>query len=63
MRIELAQDKDSSVALTWEGITKNLKFLLTLPESWAGREGPPLLGETKMRQCKLGEFCWVAPVS
>ena len=40
-----------------------MKPLPTSSELWAGRKHPLSTDETKLRQCKLGELCWVARVS
>ena len=46
-----------------EDFTNNLKPPPTSPELRTGREEPPRSDETKLRQRKLGELCWVATAS
>ena len=55
--MELAKEDDSSVTLTREDITRNLKFLPTPPKFWAGRKEPLSMDENKMRPRKLGDSC------
>ena len=61
--MELAHEKDFSATLTEADFAKNVKLLPTSPEPWAGRREPSSLDHIKLRQCKLGELCWVATVS
>ena len=42
---------------------KNLSFLFTSPKLRAGRKGRLLEGETRLRQCALGELRRLATVS
>ena len=61
--MELSQGSDFSVRLTQLAFTGNLLPMDTSPILWADRQ-KPLDDENKLRcQCKLGELCWLAPVS
>ena len=61
--MELALENDYSVTLTQEDFPGNLKPLSTSPELRAGSKDPLSSDEIRLRQCKLGELCWVAAVS
>ena len=61
--VELAEEDGFSATFPREDFTENLRCLPTAPESWAGRNVPVSMDDTKMRQCKLGGLCWVAIVS
>ena len=63
MSMVLAQAKDFSATLTREDSTENLELLPAPPGLWGGRGEPVSSDETKMRQSKLGELCWVATFS
>ena len=60
---ESAHEKDLPVTLTQEDLAKNLKLLPTSPALWAGRTAPFSMDYIELRQCKLGEVCWVTAVS
>ena len=61
--MELSQEANFSVTLTQEEFTMNLQPVGTSPELWAARQKllPP--EDAKVRQCKLGELCWLATAS
>ena len=52
----IAQDNESSVTSTQEDFAKNMTFLPTSPESWAGREDPLSTKKPEAYQGKMGEF-------
>ena len=52
-----------SVALAQEMCPKNWSSLPTSPELWAARRQQLSPDAIKMRQCNLGELCWLATVS
>ena len=45
------------------GFTKNLQPLGTSPQLWAARQMLFSPEDVNLRQCKLGELCWLATVS
>ena len=61
--VELAQDASFSVTLTQGGSAKNLQPMGTSPQLWAERQKLLSPEDVKLRQCKLGELCWLAAVS
>ena len=61
--VEPAHVKDFSVTFTKKNFTRNLKPLPTSPELRGGRKEPLLFDGIKLRQCKLGDLCWVVAVS
>ena len=56
-----AQANDFSATLTQGDFTKNVNFLPTSPELRPGREPLAMYG-AELRQCELGELCWVVTV-
>ena len=61
--VELNQEANFSVTLTQEEFAKNLQPVGTSPELWAARQKLLSPEDVKLRQCKLGELCWLATVS
>ena len=61
--MELAQLPDFSVTLTQAEFTRPLQPLETSTASWKRRQGPLADEEKLLRQCKMGELCWLATVS
>ena len=61
--IELNQEANFSATLTQEGFAKNPHPLGTSPELRAARQKLLSPEDVKLRQCKLGELCWLATVS
>ena len=61
--MELMQDASFSATLTQGGFTKDLQPLGTSPQLWAARQKQLSPEDTGLRQCKLGELCWLATVS
>ena len=61
--MELVWDSTFSAALTQGDSTKNLQPLGTSPQLWAARQKLLSPDDVKLRQCKLGELCWLATVS
>ena len=61
--VELPRGSDFSVGLTQSAFTESLLPMDTSPILWADRQ--KLLGveDKLLRQCKLGELCWLATVS
>ena len=61
--VTLKQDANFPVTLTQADFAKNLQPLRTSPELWAARQKLLSPENVKLRQCKLGELCWLATVS
>ena len=61
--MELSQQPDFSVTLTQKEFTCRLQPLETSPALWKRRQGPLSDEEKLLRQCKMGELCWLATVS
>ena len=61
--MEVEQADNFSVTLTQAHLTRNLQPLGTSPELRAARQKLPSPEDVKLRQCKLGEPCWLATVS
>ena len=61
--MELPQENDSSVTFNQEEFTKDLKPIPTSPGLWASSQRPLSSEEIKLRECKLGELCWLATAS
>ena len=57
---ELVQDSAFSATLTQGDFTKNLQSPGTSPQLWAARQQLLSPEDVKLRQCKLGELCWLA---
>ena len=60
--MEAARKADFSATLIRGDFSKNPEFLPTYLRMRAGRSGPVSKDSTEMRQCKLGEPCWLATV-
>ena len=63
VRMELSQDSSFSIALTQKDFAEKLQPLGTSPQLWAARRKLLSPEDVKLRQCKLGELCWLATVS
>ena len=61
--MELSQDSSFSVTLTQKDFAEKLQPLGTSPQLWAARQKLLSPEDVKLRQCKLGELCWLATVS
>ena len=61
--MELSRKADFSIDLTQAEFTNQLQPLETPPALWEARQRPLSDDEKLKRQCKLGELCWLAPVS
>ena len=61
--MELSQDKSFSVTLTQKDFAEKLKPLGTSPQLRAARQKVLSPEDVELRQCKLGELCWLATVS
>ena len=59
----LAQESGFSVILTQDEFAQNLKPLPASPQLWAVRQKTLAIAAIKLRQCKLGELCWLATAS
>ena len=59
----LEQADNFSAPLTRADFTRNLQPWRTSPELWAARQKLLSPEDVKLRQCKLGELCWLATVS
>ena len=60
--MELAQKADFSVGLTQAEFARQLEFIDTSPELRKRRRRPLWDEEKLLRQCKMGELCWLATV-
>ena len=61
--MELTQVLDFSVTLTQKEFTSRLQPLETSPALWKRRQGPLSDEEKLLRQCKMGELCWLSTAS
>ena len=61
--MELSQDNSLSVTLAQKEFAEKLQPLGTSPQLWAARRKLLSPEDVKLRQCKLGELCWLATVS
>ena len=61
--MELSQDNSFSVTLTQKDFAEKLQPLGTSPQLWAARQKLLSPEDVELRQCKLGELCWLATVS
>ena len=63
VRMEVAQESDSSVTLTQDEFAQNLKPLPTCTQFRAARPKTLSIGDIKLRQCKLDELRMEAAAS
>ena len=61
--MDFLQIHDFSATATQREFARDLQPLPNAPKLWSSRRLWLSLEDTELRQCKLGELCWLATVS